>query len=339
MTEFYDDNDFNELLDEVDSTAEKRPERPPIEQTIALLLEGVETTNAPLTYGLSGLSRTEMDSIADVWVTIDSEYRARLVQSLVDVAETNADLDYLGIAYIALFDDADESVISATEMLWESDSMDVMNRLIELANQHPSVNVRAAATGALGRFILQGELGGLDENQVLPALNTAYALWSDTAQPAEVRRRALEAFSNSSDDRVNPAIRQAYRSDDERLQLGAVFAMGRSCDITWSDSVLKELKGDDPEFQYEAARAAGELLIEEAVPLLSEMALGRDVDVRDIAIWSLGEIGGREALRVLNTIADEARGRKDADLLEAVEDAIATATLGGNDLFMMRFDD
>jgi HEAT repeat protein len=335
----YRDDDFNDLLDGADEPGEKRPERPEIDDTLALLREGTEPTNAALTYGLSGMSLEEMEQVASLWSTLDADYRARLVQSLASVAETNPDLDYSGMAYIALYDETDESVISGIEMLWDSDSLGVMTEFMKLAQQHPSMQVRAAAAGALGQFILQGELGGADEDDVQPALELAFVLWNDVSQPVEVRRRALEALSNSSDDRVNPAIGQAYRSDDERMQLGALYAMGRSCDTIWNDAVLKELRSDDPEFQYEAARAAGELLIEEAVPLLSEMALGSDVDVRDTAIWSLGEIGGREALRVLNLVADEARSRRDTDLLEAVEDAIASASLGGNDLFMMRFDD
>jgi len=155
----------------------------------------------------------------------------------------------------------------------------------------------------------------------------------------EVRRRALESLANSSHDLVATAIAEAYDSEDQRLQISALFAMGRSCDERWSEIVLAELDNEDAEFRYEAARAAGELEIEEAIPALSRFVFDDDVDVRDVAIWSLGEIGGKEAVRILNLLANDAKLNRDRDLAEAIEDALAIAELGGSNLYMMRLDD
>jgi HEAT repeat protein len=104
--------------------------------------------------------------------------------------------------------------------------------------------------------------------------------------------------------------------------------------------VIEELESEDRELRFEAARAAGELSLEEAVPLLTEIAYEDDVEIRDAAIWSLGEIGGREAMRVLNVLAEEAQESDDDDLLGAVEDALAAASLGNDSgLYLLGFDD
>jgi HEAT repeat protein len=81
--------------------------------------------------------------------------------------------------------------------------------------------------------------------------------------------------------------------------------------------------------RYEAARAAGELELISAVPLLVRLAAREDPEIQDVAIWSLGEIGSREALRVLERLAERAYESGNALLIEAIDDAIANASLTG----------
>jgi HEAT repeat protein len=76
------------------------------------------------------------------------------------------------------------------------------------------------------------------------------------------------------------------------------------------------------------------------VPILAQLAFEADVETRDTAIWSLGEIGGKEAVRVLKVLADEAEERDDEDLQAAIEDALASAEVGGDlNLYLLRLDD
>ncbi len=262
-----------------------------------------------------------------------------MLKTLVDVTETNVEFDYSALAKSAL-NDPDAGVREAAiELLWEDESIAFMNRLIDISLHDEAIIVRAAAATALGRFILRGELGDAPEAEIERAQNAVIALWENPNEDVEVRRRALEAIANSSHDIVSEAIEQAYQNHDQRMQTSAIFAMGRSCDNRWADYVLSELENESPEFRYEAARAAGELELEEAIPALSGMAFDNDVDIRDVAIWALGEVGGRESVRVLSLLANDARSRDDRDLLDAIEDALASANLNTGDLYMMRFDD
>ena len=228
---------------------------------------------------------------------------------------------------------------AAVELLWEDESLALMNRLIDMALDDEATAVRAAAASALGRFILLGELGDLPEAETVKAQDAAVSILNNLDEDVDVRRRALEAIANCGHEIVDEAIREAYDSADHRMQISAVFAMGRTYDQQWNEFVLQQLDSDDPEMRYEAARAAGELEIEEAVPALTRLALDNDREIKEVAIWSLGEIGSREATRILERLATEAKRKSDDELLEAIEDAIGTASLGGGSLYLMRLDD
>ncbi|MBC7814358.1 MAG: HEAT repeat domain-containing protein, partial [Burkholderiales bacterium] len=125
-----------------------------------------------------------------------------------------------------------------------------------------------------------------------------------------------------------------------RMQVSSVFAMGRNYDANlWGDIVLRELDSSDAEMLYEAARAAGELELVPAVMALSHLAFSDDREVKEVAIWSLGEIGGNESLRVLAALADAADEESDDDLTDAIQDAIGSATTAGGDLPLSLLDD
>jgi HEAT repeat protein len=176
-------------------------------------------------------------------------------------------------------------------------------------------------------------LGDLPERETIRAQEAAIKLLNDEAEPVEVRRRALEAIANCSHELVEPAISTAYRGDNHSMQVSALFAMGRSCDtVRWSKTVLKELNSSDPEMRFEAARAAGELEIAEAIPVLARLAEGNDREIKEVAIWSLGEIGGKKAMKVLGRLADEAEAANDDELLTVIDDALGNASLVDGEL-------
>ncbi len=316
-----------------------QPARPDIETTLNDLREGEESNHVAATvfYGLSGLQPEELTTLAAVWDSLSPDYRRHVVSELAEASETNFDLDYGVLGQFVLADDDEDVREAAIELLWENNSIEVMNRLIEMARADEAIHVRAAATSALGRFILWGELDDLPMTQIEPALQTALQLLNEPE--VDVRRRALEAVANSSHEIVASAIESAYKSDDVKMRVSAVFAMGRTCDETWSDEVLAALQSDDPEILYEAARAAGELMIDDAIRHLRKLVLDDDREVKEVAIWSLGEIGGSEASRILQRLLNDAENSDDEELKEAIEDALGSATLGSASFYMMRHDE
>lgn len=312
---------------------QKKPEL----STVLAALAQSETTglSSVLYYGLSDLSESELEEVEKVWTRLNTAARRRLMRALVEVGETNFEMNYNAIGMLGL-DDEDAGVREAAiDVLWEDESIALMDRLITLARTDKARAVRASAASALGRFVLSGELGDLDAAAFARAQTAVLDILFDDDEDIDVRRRALEAIANCSNEVVPEAIEDAYRSDDRRLRVSALFAMGRTCDQRWESIILRELENSDPEIRYEAARAAGELELEEAVLPLSRLAFDRDVEIRDVAIWALGEIGGKEALRVLTILERDARASNNRDLLVAIEDAMHTAQLGNESLYLM----
>ncbi len=312
-------------------------EKKPDLSTLLDALAQSETTgpSSVLYYGLSDLSVSELQHVEKVWTGLNTATRRKLMRALVEVGETNFEMDYTAIGMLGLSDDDAGVREAAIDVLWEDESLALMDRLIALARTDKARGVRASAASALGRFVLSGELGDLDPAAFARVQTAVLDILFDDDEDIDVRRRALEAIANCSNEVVPEAIEDAYRSDDRRLQVSALFAMGRTCDQRWETIVLRELDNPDPEMRYEAARAAGELELEEAVLPLSRLAFDQDIEIRDVAIWALGEIGGKEALRVLTILERDARASNNRDLLAAVEDAIHTAQLGSDNLYLM----
>jgi HEAT repeat protein len=305
--------------------------------TLSETRDALQTLDAALpsktvVYGLSGLTPTEIGTLETTWETLDTEVRRTLLTELAEASEVNFELDYRELGLWALNDPDADVRAAAIEVLWEDESLDLMGRLIELVQWDEASVVRAGAASALGRFILLGEYDELPEKEAVRAQDAVIGLLTDEDEDVDVRRRALEAISNSSHEIVQEAIEEAYANSDPKMKASALFAMGRSYDDQWRDIVLREINSHDPEFRYEAARSAGELELDEAVPSLGRLALDDDREIREVAIWSLGEIGGRDALRILSALAEDAEEAEDEPLLEAVEDAIGSASMAGDEI-------
>ncbi len=327
--------------DELD--IETRPVQPDVDTVIAALREGEDGSKVTATvfYGLSNISESDMARIQPVWERLPADYRHKLVDLMAESSESNFELDYRIFGRYAL-DDEDAGVREAAiDLLFDDNSLSLMDDLIDKAQWDDSIAVRAAAVSALGRFILAGELGELPERETTRAQDAAVNLLTNEDEDLDVRRRALEAISNSSHEIVPDAITEAYDSQEPVMRYSAVFAMGRTADDVWGDTVTRELNSNDPAMRFEAARSAGELELEDSVPKLVRLAFEDEIEIREVAVWSLGEIGGRDALRALNMLADRLKeeGETEGDLYEAVTDAIANASLVGGDFSFMEFDD
>ena len=281
---------------------------------------------------LSNLGEDDRQMLYAGWGAIPRERRCEIIRQLAEITDADFDTDFTAVTRLALTDLSEEVREAAIEASWPDETPQVFNRLLPMAAVDSSVSVRASAMSALGRFILLGELGKFDASLARQAQNLAIRLYSKADEDTDVRRRALEALSNSSRVEVGPMIRESYESDNARMRISAVYAMGRSCDERWSDVVLQELSSDDPAMRFEAVRAAGELELEEAVPLIGPMLRDPDRQIMEMAIWSLGEIGGAEAQRFLSTMLQYAEDKDDQGLMEMVEDAIASAGLVGSGL-------
>lgn len=320
-----------DIGDEQDDMLDDMPTAPPsvdIEESIAALRSYDGDIPGPaIMYGFSGVSVEELDVVQPVWVSLKPVLRRKLMRALVEASEADFMLDYRTVGMMGLGDEDPGVREAAIDVLWEDETLEVMNRLMSLALHDNTREVRAAAAGALGRYILLGELETLPEQYTRTAQDAVVRLWNNRQEDVLVRRRALEAISNCGHALVPDAIHEAYHSDDPDMQSSAVFAMGRTYDQRWAEYVLAEMQSEDPRMRYEAARAAGALELEEAVRHLGQLVLENDREILEVSVWALGEIGGDRAMRLLEALAEKADDEDDEILTQAVEDAMANATL------------
>ncbi len=302
------------------------------EKAIENLRDGDAPFAAETIYSLSDLAGERLDAFRAVWADLPLERRRSLLVRLVETAETNFELDFSAIMFPAL-DDGDEHIRkTAIDGIFEDSPSHVIERLMEMAQDDPFSEIRASAAAALGQFVLKGELGKLPARLNTRLQDTMLALHYNLNEDLDVRRRALEAVSNCGREGVHELIRAAYYADDLPMRVSAVFAMGRSCDEVWAPQILEELSSDYPAMRYEAARAAGELELRPALARLAEMVYEDDREIQEMAVWALGEIGGKAARNVLNQLAALADETGDVDLADAVSEAQSAATLSGEDM-------
>jgi HEAT repeat protein len=307
-------------------------------KAIEALADPAAQLTAATIYSLSDLDVQQRAVLADAWPGYPVARRQELVRRLVEVSENNFEMDFEAVFWVAL-DDADEEVrAGAVEGMWENETVDYMDRLIDMVASDPIASVRAAAASDLGRFVLLGEFGEIDEDDGERAQDVLADALAHHDTPPDVRRRALESIANCGREGVAEWIEDAYAEPSVEMRTSALFAMGRTCDIRWEAIVLDELQSDEPEMVFEAARAAGELELRRAVPGLADLLWHEDREIQTMALWALGEIGGDEANEVLMLALESA---PDDEFADAVEEALDAASLVGGDLDfdLLNFED
>ena len=274
-------------------------------------------------YLLSDLAGQSLAAFRAAFGTYSMSQRRRLVQALVQLAEASFEVSFSAIFRHCLGDASEEVRAAAIDGLWEDEDFALIGSFLTMLRSDPSALVRAAAATALGRFVLAGELEKIDppiQARITSELLTAIHLKDEGI---EVRRRAIESVSYSCSPDVFEILENAYYHEDEQMRLSALVGMGRTCDRRWKQIVLDELEGSSAAMQYEAALASGHLMLKEAVPPLAAMVDDADPQVREAAIWALGQVGGDRAKQVLLELLEAA----DGETQTAIEEALAEQAL------------
>ena len=280
---------------------------------------------ATVVYGLSDLTVSERQTLEGDWARLPSETRRRVLRSLLEASEAMFEMNYREIALLGL-DDADRDArAAAIELLWTDETEETMRRLTALAAEDQDAVVRAAALKELGRFILLGEYGDIPQDAAKAAHALALRIHTDRGEPLEVRRRALEALSNSSHPDVERLIRAAYSDGNHDLKISALFAMGRTCSKVWRDILMAELNSDDNELVYEAVTACGQIQLGESARRVGQLATSEDREIQLAAIWALGEIGGNHAFAILTNLEETI---EDEEAAAVIDEALDTAGFG-----------
>jgi HEAT repeat protein len=305
-----------------------------IDNTLQSLLNTLSDPDRPLPsaliYRLANPEPGDIDALGSVWKHVPVERRRLLLSRMADASTSSFDLDFTAVALFALADEDAQVRHYAIHALWENEQPEIMQHLIGILKADRDMDVRATAAQSLGRFVLAGELGTLDSERASQVVNSLVEAWETLENTLDIRRRALESIAYSEHEDIPLFIRQATEHPDVKMQASAIFAMGRSADERWRREVMEALFSEEPEILYEAARAAGELAIAEAVPRLIELLDHPDREIKGAAVWALGETGGKAAQQALVLLAEE---EDDEELLESIEDALNMAALAAGDFF------
>lgn len=273
--------------------------RKQLKELMDLLSAGGELSVRTPLHHLSNLEVEEVASVRVIWPTLEVEVRREVMNRLVEMAESDFEMDFGAVFRMGLEDSDAEVRRAAIEGLWEDEDVRLVPLLVTRLERDESAAVREAAAVSLGRFILLGELQKIRPKPYLLAYEALLRSCRAVDEDIDVRRRALESLAYVDNEDVAELIREAYAAPEEKMRVSAVFAMGRSANKRWANEVRKELFSPNPEMRYEGARACGEIVLKEAVPELEELAADVDPEVQEAALWALGQIGGARARRIL----------------------------------------
>lgn len=288
-------------------------------------------------YRLSDMQAKEWARFQEGWQKVPDERRQVIVRHLADICEDNFVVDFAPIFRQGLEDSVAAVRIAALDGLWDSTDLRLLPTITQLMQSDPNMEVRTAAAGALGHYVLLAEWGQLPE-KILPNLvGTMLGEYEKEDTAVSVRRVLLEGLGAADHPRINDLIAEAYEDGDQATQMSAVFAMGNTADRRWTVTVLGEMESPYEEMRAETARAAGSIGNSDFVPKLAELAYDEDLAVRVTAVTALGHIGGDDVQRILANMLDDPEVEEIDEVVEAVEEALEEAAMMAGDFSLVDF--
>ncbi|HET9588069.1 MAG TPA: HEAT repeat domain-containing protein [Anaerolineales bacterium] len=267
----------------------------------------------------SDIGSLELKTLLDAWPRVTLSRKQSLLEELRILAEADTLVSFADLGRALLTDPEPTVRTRAISLLAESDDIKLVPTYLDMLNNDVDVNVRREAANVLNLFVDLGELEEIPED-ILHQVEDALLASANGEDDVRVRRAALESLGYSSRPEVITLIESAFQREDPNWQASALYAMGRSADDRWADDVLNSLVNDDDRIRRAAVRAAGELSIKPARPLLLRLlAEEEEEEVTSAAIWSLSQIGGEDVRIFLENLLDQA---EDEDQIEFLEDAL-----------------
>jgi HEAT repeat protein len=269
----------------------------------------------------SDIPPLELKTLLEVWPRINPTRKLALLDGLLVLMDSDTLVSFDDLGRALLHDMDGEVRARAIRLLAEADDPKLVDDFVEILKNDVDLPPRLEAASALGEFVLLGELEELDERRYHEVENALMAV-AGSNEHASLRRQALEAVGYSSRPEVETLIHSAFERSDPAWVSSALVAMGRSNDEQWSEQVVSMLLNDDPRIRLAAVRAAGELSIETAGPIIISMLLDGEEDDDEViaaGIWSLSQIGGDDARAFLVDMLDKT---EDEDITMYLEEAL-----------------
>ena len=269
----------------------------------------------------SDLDPKSLQLFMDAWRGVKPRRKIQLLDALLEHFDADTTVSYEELGRALLNDPAGEIRARAIRLLAKIDDPRLTDSFVAILLDDAELAPRLEAAALLGEYILLAELDKLDGamRQKIEKALVAVVRGNDDSS---LRKCALEALGYSSNIELTGLIESAYERADPTWVASALRAMGRSLDDErWREDVVSCLLDEDPRVRLAAVEAAGELLIEEASPILLRMLEDEeeDDDVASAAIWSLSQTGGEDARIYLVNLIETT---EDEEALEYLESAL-----------------
>lgn len=285
-------------------------------QTLRQLRDADQPFPPAALHHFSRLEGGDLAHFEAAWPEASVERRRSVIADLSELAELNFELNFDPVFRVALEDDDAEVRAAAVRGLWEAEEPNLVAPFVDLLQHDPAAPVRSAAATALGKFVYLGEIDEVPRPLLRRVEETLLAV-TRGGDEVEVRRHALEALGYSSRPEVPALIETAHAAEDDRWRVSALFAMGRSSDAErWGEMVLAALDSREADLRFEAVRATGELQLAEAVSSLKTCLEEEDANLAQAAVWSLSQIGGPEARRLISERLEQTEDEDEQEFLE-----------------------
>ena len=178
--------------------------------------------------------------------TLDGEERRVVLTTMVEQAEENLELDFTSIFRHFLKDEDDHLVQLGIEGLWEQEERWLITELVDLLRSERGAQVRAASAVALGKFPVLALEGKIPPQEGALIYRVLMDFLEDEIEDLEVRRRCLEALAPYNTEEVRDYIRWAYDDEDQDLRSSSIYAMGKTGELSWLPTLLRELESTTP---------------------------------------------------------------------------------------------
>jgi HEAT repeat protein len=269
----------------------------------------------------SDLDPKSLKLFLDVWGSVNPERKLMLLDALCSHLEEDMLVSYEELGRALLTDPESEVRARAISLLAETEDPRLVSTLVDVLLRDSELAPRLESANVLAQFVLLGELEEIEE-ALMDKIESALISVIKSDAPLALRTRALETLGYSNHAEVYQLIDAAFHRPDPFWVASALIAMGRMHDKErWNDDVISMLLDENPRIRLAAVRAAGELEIKDASPIIIGLLDDEEEDdeIALAAIWSLSQIGGEEARVYLVNLIEQ---NEDEDAVEFLEDAL-----------------
>jgi len=317
------------------------------------ILSELRENNRELTYkeiqSFSDLSEENLAQFRQTWNLLSNKRKEMFFELLLVEFMSNTLMDFSEIALIGLNDEDPIIRRGSLKLLMDNRKSYFLDQLISISKQDPDTEVRLDAISTLGYFLMDMETAERGKNKAKKVLK---ALESLMESPDKLTRlRVMEALAYVDHPAIIPLVYASLTSNIDTEIASGLRAVQNSLNQRWAANVIENLDHPNPDVQYEAIKAVGELQLKRArnriLRLLAQFDQ-LDDDILDATILTASQLGGNQVREMIEMIEEVFEDEEDmVDLFEEAKSNLELVDfqkqMAGNpdlkDLFTEESDD